>query len=464
MKQRHIFSSEILKACDIRGIVGEELNNDDAYYTGRSFGTSLIRLGLSTCIVGYDGRLSSRKLSDRVIDGLTESGIQVILVGLVPTPVVYFAVNFLKADAGLIVTASHNPPEYNGFKFITCDGPFHGEQIQNFSLLCEQSDFENGIGIVKEMDITEDYISYLYDFLNKSPGKNVSVVWDPGNGASAAVLSAFLKELPGKHKIICGEVDGNFPHHHPDPSREENIRHLKEAILDEGADFGIAFDGDGDRIGVVDGEGFLLYGDQLLTLFARDFLKDNPDETVMSEVKASRFFYDDVAARGGKPLMWKVGHTHQKEKMKKDRIKLAGETSGHIFFAENKGWDDAMFASIKLLNILTDSSKTLTEIRKEFPVYFDSGEIRIVLSTKERLRVISEISSRLREDERSFIDIDGIRVDSSDGFWMMRGSNTQPHITIRCEAASKEGLSDCIRDMKKQLTLSGIDGKKIIGL
>ena len=294
-------------------------------------------------------------------------------------------------------------------------------------------------------------------FLKKSNGKELSIVWDPGNGVSAVLLKPLLEYLPGKHRIICGEVDGTFPNHHPDPSLEENVKMLQEAVIETKADLGISFDGDGDRLGVVDSEGYLLLGDQLLTLYARDLLKGNPSAIIMSEVKASQFFYDDVVAHGGIPVMWKVGHTHQKEKMKQDKILLAGETSGHIFFRENRSYDDAMFAAIKLLNILNHSKKNLTQIRKKFPVYLDSGEIRINLETKIRERIISEISERLILSGRPFVDIDGIRMPCADGFWAIRSSNTQSHLTIRCEASSAAAFDFCLKDIWEQLALSGIE-------
>jgi len=456
MQKKHTFSDEILKACDIRGIVGEELNEKDALFIGRSFGTALVRRNKKSCVVGYDGRLSSPGLTDSLISGLIECGIHVVNIGLVPTPAVYFALAHLEADAGIIVTASHNPAEYNGFKFLTQEGPFHGESLQEFAVMSAGGDFAAGEGSCREQDITDEYIDYLIGFLDLPFQKEISVVWDPGSGAAAAVLAPFLARLPGKHKTICGEVDGTFPHHHPDPSLPENMKHLQEAVKEAGADLGIAFDGDGDRIGVVDSEGVMLYGDQLLVIYARDFLQANPAEPVMSEVKASRFFYDEVKARGGKPVMWKVGHTNQKEKMKEESIQLAGETSGHIFFGENRGYDDALFASVKLLNILSESPLSLTDMRREFPNMYDSGEIRFSLDSAGRERLVTEIRERLAAEGRSFVDLDGIRADCADGFWMLRGSNTQPHITIRCEAATKEGLDACLKDMYGQLELSGI--------
>ncbi len=461
MFKPHIFSSEILKSCDIRGIVGQELHNTDAYFIGRSFGTSLARLGKRNCAVGYDGRLSSPEFSEQVVRGLLDTGIDVINLGLVPTPVVYFSVFYLNINSGLIITASHNPSEYNGFKFLTSEGPFHDSDIQNLALICENANYISGQGTLRRQYIIPEYINYLRSFLKLPFRNDLTIVWDPGNGAIGVVLDLFLEKIPANNIVICGEVDGHFPHHHPDPSLEENVEMLCNKVKETGADLGIAFDGDGDRIAIVDSEGYIFQGDQLLTIFARDFLKQNPGETIMSEVKASKFFYDDVVENGGIPLMWKVGHTNQKEKMKQENIGLAGETSGHIFFRENSAYDDALFAAVKLLNILGSSRKSITEMRKEFPVYHDSGEIRVILGTEERRRVMTEITGRLQKAGRDFIGIDGIRISCGDGFWMIRGSNTQPHLTIRCEAASKPGLEHCLKDMWIQLALSGIKSKTV---
>lgn len=455
----HYFSPEILKECDIRGILGKDLNVEDAYFVGRSFGTSLKRMKIHQCVVGWDGRISSPVLSIQVKKGLNDSGIDVIDIGLVPTPVVYFAVSTLFPGGGIVVTASHNPPEYNGFKFITDRGPFYAEGLRTLALISQKSDFEEGTGSVRIKNVIPEYIDHLAGFLQKPFQKTFSIVWDPGNGAAAVTLPSLLKFIPGKHNIICGEVDGTFPNHHPDPSKETNVKMLQKKVLKTGADFGISFDGDGDRIGVVDSEGYLFQGDQLLTLYARDFLKINPSEKIMSEVKASRFFYDEVTALGGKPIIWKVGHTHQKQKMIEQHIQLAGETSGHFYFNENNGHDDALFAAIKLINFLSSGKESLNEMRKKFPVYHDTGEIRIPLAEVERKRVVSEISRRLTDASRQFIGIDGIRTSCKDGFWLIRGSNTQPDLTIRCEAGGKEGFIECVADLQNQLSLSGITWK-----
>lgn len=455
MSRPHPLSPEILKACDIRGIVGTDFHPKDAYIIGKAFGTSLKRRGFNSCVAGFDGRLSSPDLAERAFRGLAEAGIEVVEMGLAPTPAVYFATTYLEADAGLIVTASHNPAEYNGFKFFTKEGPYHGADLRELGWLCESGDLAEGNGSRRTIDLRAAYVSYLHRFLDLPFQRDPFVVWDPGNGAVGAVIDAFLDKIPGTHRVICAEVDGHFPNHHPDPNLDRNLKMLQGAVVDCGADFGIAFDGDGDRIGVVDGEGSVLHGDQLLTLFARDLLARHPGARVMSEVKASRLFYDEVAACGGTPVMWKVGHTNQKERMRREGIPLAGETSGHIFFAENGGYDDALFAAVKLLNILTRCKRSLIELRKGFPQFFDSGEIRIRLSAVERERLLTETRARLAEIGRVYVDIDGIRADCEDGFWLMRGSNTEPHMTVRCEARSAAGLKSCMNEITNHLRCSG---------
>jgi len=457
MTTHHQLAEDILKACDIRGIVDKNLNVTDARFIARAFGTALFKRGKSSCVIGYDGRHSSAGLCDAAAEGLAQSGIDVTIVGLVPTPAVYFALTQLGADAGVIVTASHNPAEYNGFKFFTAEGPFHGADIQALGAACKRGDFVNGHGSRREIDIVSAYIRYVHSFLELPFERPLHTVWDPGNGAVAALLTPFLERLPGKQSVICGEVNGDFPVHHPDPSLKKNMEPLRKAVLEQGADLGIAFDGDGDRLGLVDGTGYVFQGDQLMVLFARELLRRHPGATVMSEVKASSFFYEDVAAHGGNPLMWKVGHTHQKEKMQSDRILLAGETSGHIFFAENRGYDDALFSAVKLLNILAHSKQSAAQIRESFPVMHDSGEIRIPADSRQREHLVAEIMARLRQEGRKFVEIDGIRAECHDGFWMMRGSNTQPHITIRCEARSKDGLHSCLADLRRQLAGAGVD-------
>ncbi len=458
--KNHIFTKTILKQYDIRGIVDKELNETDAYFAAKSYAKLLHRLNKKSCVVGYDARATSEPYSKEVIKGLTESGIDVTVIGLMPTPVVYFSIQHLNKDAGFIITASHNPPEYNGFKMLTNEGPVWGEQIKELGRIAENGDFieTNKTGKVEYIDVKEDYFQFLLNILKKDNKKELKVCWDAGNGAVAAILDDFVKRLPGTHITICNTIDPTFPNHHPNPEIPENMKMLGEAVVKNKCDFGIGFDGDGDRIGVVDNEGFMLYGDQLLCVIARDYLKDHPGEKVMSEVSASLVLYDDIAQHGGVPVMWKPGHSIQKAKMKEDNIKLAGETSGHIFFGENHNYDDAMYAGIKLINILSNMDTTLANIRKSFPITYTTKKISIKSNDVDKFAVPKQILERLQaEGRRDICTVDGVRVKKADGWWMCRNSSTGPQMTVRCEALSKEGLEKCKAEVKKQLNLSNYD-------
>lgn len=455
----YIFDKSILKQYDIRGIVGETLSEKDAYYAAKSYGTLLQSLGKKSCIIGYDARATSEPYSKEAIKGLTECGIDVVVIGLAPTPMVYFTIQFLKKDAGFIITASHNPPEYNGFKMLTNEDPIWGEDIQKLGEIAKSGNFykSDKIGSVEYKDIKEDYFKFILNVLNKNNKKELSVCWDAGNGAVASIIKDFVKRLPGKHITICDEVDSRFPNHHPNPEIPANMKMLGEAVVKNHCDFGVGFDGDGDRIGVVDGEGYMLYGDQLTCIIARDFLKDHPNEKIMTEVSASLVFEKDVKEHGGIPVIFRPGHSIQKAKMKSDNIKLAGETSGHIFFGENHNYDDALYASMKLMNILANSDETLTDIRKAFPVTYSTKKINIKSNDVDKFKIPEEIAERLKKQGREVNEVEGVRVNKADGWWMCRNSSTSPQMTVRCEALSEKGLEECKKELKEQLNLSNYD-------
>ncbi len=437
----HLFSPEILKACDIRGIWGEQLDESDGYYIGRAFGTMLAKEQKRSVVIGYDGRVTSPQFSQHIIDGLVECGISVTNISLVTTSMLYFALYYLKKEGGIMITASHNPKEYNGCKFVLSDQIFHEDKIKQLGKISESGSFIHSQSrtMVETVDIYPSYLSYILTFL-ESTEKKLKIVFDCGNGSSGVIVRNFSDTVMHDCTIICEEVDGNFPNHHPDPSKKKNMRMLAEEVCRQQADIGIAFDGDGDRIGLVDNTGRIVTGDQTFAIIARDFLKTHPGERVMSEVKMSSLFYKEVEKSGGIGVMWKVGHAYQKEKMKKEGILLAGESSGHIFFAENWGNDDPLFASVKLINLLSHSHESLGEMVDSLVEVYHTGEIRIELPEIERYRLIHEIKERLTEQNVSFNDLDGIRVQKPDGFWVLRGSNTQPHLTIYCEAESEERL------------------------
>jgi len=455
---KHIFNKSILKAYDIRGMVDDEITEKDAYFVGKSYGTLLRMRNLKSCVLGYDGRHTSVPYSKEVVKGLRECGIDVINIGLVPTPMLYFAVKHLKQDAGIVITASHNPANYNGFKMLTDSAPVWDADIQEIGEIAKKGDFIDGEkqGTYEEKDLEKDYLDFLLSNFKKGK-KKLNVVWDAGNGSAGAVLDDLVARLPGKHKTIFSKVDGSFPNHHPDPSIAKNMQDLKREVLDGGYDFGIAFDGDGDRLGIVDDKGFIMYGDELLIILARDFLKKNPGERVLSEVKSSKVLFDDIEKHGGIPFMWKAGHSVIKEKMVEDNIKLAGETSGHMYYGDNHNFDDALYAGIKLLDIMSKSDETISQIRENLPKTFATREIRITVGDEKKFIIPKEIEKRLKSEGRDFVGVDGVRANLKQGWWLVRTSNTQPDLTTRCEALSKKGLEIVKADLKKQLKLSGVD-------
>lgn len=452
----HLLSKKIIKSCDIRGIIDKDLNSMDSYFIGRSFASFLTEHGQTKCVVGRDGRLSSEDFSKQLIKGLLDSGIDVTDIGLVPVGTVYFSLSHLDITASVMVTASHNPAEYNGFKFISNKQPFHGDDLTRLEHICREGAFTVGKGRVQEKDIRAAYIGYVHSFLKDDEPSDLKIVWDPGNGAVASVIKKFTENLPGEHTLICAEVDGNFPNHHPDPSVEKNVKMLKEAILKHEADLGISFDGDGDRLAVVDAEGHLYYGDQLLVLLAQEILEDYPSAVIMSEVKASRFFIDEVESMGGTPLLWKVGHTNQKEKMLEMGIHLAGETSGHFYYKENGNFDDALFTAVKVLQLLYSKPDSLLNMKKRIPVFHDSGEIRVKLHDKNPDMILDGVKRYLDSAGNKYSDVDGIRRESNHGFWIIRKSNTEPHLTVRCEDKFQEGYNESLTLIRELLHSSGL--------
>ncbi|MEQ1688178.1 MAG: phosphomannomutase/phosphoglucomutase, partial [Sphingopyxis sp.] len=343
----HHFHPTMLREYDIRGIVGDTLYAADAHAIGRSFGTLIRRSGGNRVALGYDGRLSSPMLADALSAGLVASGCTVLNIGQAATPMLYFATHHLAADGGIEITGSHNPPDYNGFKFVAHGAPFYGSQIQTLGAMAAAGDWDCGEGAAEQCDVFDAYIDRLVEGFAGGP---VRVGWDAGNGAAGPAVEALVKRLPGEHFTLFTTVDGHFPNHHPDPTEEKNLADLRALVADKKLDFGVAFDGDGDRIGAIDGEGRIIWGDQLLQIYAEMVLKEVPGGTIIADVKASQALFDRVTELGGKPMMWKTGHSLIKAKMKEVGSPLAGEMSGHIFFAHGYyGFDDALFAAVKLI-------------------------------------------------------------------------------------------------------------------
>ena len=451
----------ILREYDIRGIVGDTLTRDGIYAIGRAFGTMAIRHGGRNIAVGYDGRLTSPDLESALVAGLSDAGMTILRIGLAPTPMVYFAIKHLQADGGITITGSHNPSEYNGVKMSLAGRPFFGEDIQALGRLAMSAELASGVGHAEDRAIGDAYIArVLQDF---EPGRPLAVAWDPGNGATADILHKLCKGLPGRHVLINDRVDGRFPAHHPDPTVEANLEQLKDVVAREQCDLGIAFDGDGDRLGVVDHSGRVLWGDQLLLILARAVLKEQPGATIIADVKSSQVLFDEIARLGGKPMMSRTGHSLIKTLMAETGAPLAGEMSGHIFFAHRYyGYDDALYAAVRLLSVLSRSDLTLAGMRDAMPQVVNTPELRIDCPDERKFNVIDEVRARLRDaDGVAIQDVDGVRVSSKEGWWLLRASNTQPALVGRCEAADAAGLDRQIVAMSLQLRQSGIEASQL---
>ncbi|MDZ3838451.1 MAG: phosphomannomutase/phosphoglucomutase [Rhodospirillales bacterium] len=429
-----------LREYDIRGIIGDTLTADHYREIGRAFGTGAIREGGTSVAVGYDGRLTSPELEVALVEGLASTGITVYRIGLGPSPMLYFAVHHLGADGGMMITGSHNPPEYNGIKMSRRGRPFFGDDIRALGTAIADQDYVRGDGRIEDRPVAGAYVERLAADLVF--GRTLRVAWDPGNGAAAAVLRDLCARLPGEHVLINDVVDGTFPAHHPDPTVEENLIQLREEVVRHRCDLGIAFDGDGDRIGVIDEHGRILWGDQLLVLLAGPVLAELPGATIIADVKSSQVFFDEIERLGGKPLMSRTGHSPIKKLMAETGAPLAGEMSGHVFFAHRYyGYDDALYAAVRLLSLLSASSASLGSLRDALPAKVNTPELRIDCPEERKFAVVEEVRGRLKDRPGiSVSDVDGVRVTSADGWWLLRASNTQPVLVGRCEAADGDGL------------------------
>jgi phosphomannomutase len=451
----HQFNPTILREYDIRGIVGSTLNEDDAYALGRTFGSLACDEGARRLAVGRDGRTHSGMLEAALIRGLNDSGIDVLLIGQGPSPMLYFATHYLDVDGGIQVTGSHNPADYNGFKLLLKGRSVFGQEIQAIGRRAASGDWTEGTGTVEQVDVREAYVDRLLEGFS---GKPYRIGWDAGNGAAGPILDMLVDRLPGQHHTIFTNVDGTFPNHHPDPTVEKNLEHLKRLVSDKQLDFGIAFDGDGDRIGAVDGRGRVIWGDQLLMILAGPVLEANPGATLIADVKASQAFFDRVAELGGKPLMWKTGHSLIKSKMKETGAPLAGEMSGHIFFKHRwYGFDDALYAAVRLIEAVSDAGKSLTEIMDAMPKTTATPEMRFQVDESRKFLIIEEVRGRLSADGARVDATDGVRVSTGDGWWLLRASNTQDVLVARAEAADQGGLDRLVAQIDEQLAKSGVE-------
>ncbi len=447
----------ILREYDIRGIVGKTIGETEFYAIGQAFGTQLQLEKGKSVAVGFDGRLSSPSLEAAVIDGLVTTGVRVHRAGLGPSPMCYFASHYLNTDAALMVTGSHNPENYNGIKMTMFGKAFYGAAIDALGTRVSTGDYLTGEGEIVHSSVFQAYVDRLIqDF---SGYKDLRVAWDPGNGAAGEVVKALVERLPGYHFVINGEIDGRFPNHHPDPTVEENLEQLKEYVVKKKCDLGIAFDGDGDRIGVLDGRGRVLWGDQILVILARPILAELPGSMIICDIKASQLFQDEIRRLGGKPLLWKTGHSHLKSKLAETGAPLAGEMSAHIFFKHRYyGYDDAIYSAVRLLSILCSTEESLAEMRDSLPNYVNTPEIRFDCSEDRKFEVVKEVRSRLHDGCGYTVnDIDGVRVENEDGWWLLRASNTQAALVARCESTNEKSLARLKEALVSQLRESGLE-------
>jgi phosphomannomutase/phosphoglucomutase len=435
-----MLSPNIFREYDIRGIADAELPDSGIKLLGQAFGTYLIRRHSRKVNLARDCRLSSDRLHDALLAGLLMAGCEVTDLGIVPTPLLYYSVFHLRSDAGVMITGSHNPSDYNGFKVMHGKSTIHGEEIQKIRRLIETGDFESGAGSVKTFDIATPYVDEIAAQF-KLP-RRVKVVSDAGNGTAGPVFRRILERLNCDSTELFFEMDGHFPNHHPDPTQPENLRHLVTAVLANKADVGLAFDGDSDRLGAVDERGTVLYGDQLMIIYGREILSRKPGATIIGEVKSSQNMYDDLRLHGANAIMWKTGHSLIKARMQETNAELAGEMSGHMFFADRYyGFDDAIYAACRLLEIVANSGQPLSSQLSDLPPTFATPEIRVDCPDASKFAIVSAVRERFQRDY-DVIAIDGARIDFGKGWGLVRASNTQPVLVLRFEAQSPQLLAE----------------------
>ncbi|MBI1824732.1 MAG: phosphomannomutase/phosphoglucomutase [Nitrospirae bacterium] len=443
----------IFREYDIRGVFNQdELSLETALLLGKAIGTKLRRKNILRMTVGRDVRKSSDQLYDALLKGLLSTGVHVVDVGICPTPLLYFSLYHLDIQGGVMITGSHNPPEYNGFKICVGKETIHGEEIQSLYRMASSQDFITGQGTQSAEEIISPYISHLISsFPGLKGGHGLKVVIDSGNATAGLVAPELFKKFGLNLIEMYSEIDGNFPNHHPDPTVEKNLRELIQVVKKENADVGIAYDGDSDRIGVVDEKGNILWGDKLLILYARDILKHQPKATIVSEVKCSHLLYEDIQSRGGTGVMWKAGHSLIKAKMKETKAALGGEMSGHIFFADRYyGFDDAIYASCRLLEILITEKKKLSTLLSDLPETFSTPEIRVDCPDATKFEIVKRLREHLSSVHK-IIDVDGVRVLFDDGWGLVRASNTQPILVLRFEATTRKRLTEIQHEIESAL-------------
>jgi len=451
----HVFDSTLLREYDVRGVVGETLFPGDAWALGRAFGSLARDRGAQAIAVGYDGRHSSPMLAEALTAGLVASGVDAIDVGRGPTPMLYFACHALKVEGGVMVTGSHNPPSYNGFKLTLHGAPFYGADIRELGKIAATADYRCGGGRIAQAAVYESYVARVLEGMTGQ--RSLKVAWDAGNGAMGEAMASVAARLPGRHILLNERIDGDFPSHHPDPTVPDNLAQLQATVLREGCDLGVAFDGDGDRLGVIDSKGRILWGDQVLLYLARDVLARRPGAMVIGDIKCSQLLFDGIAALGGQPLMWKTGHSLIKAEMKRRSAILAGEMSGHFFLADEYfGYDDGLYAAVRLISILQGAANSLADFKDSLPAVANTPEIRVTCPEDRKRQVVEEVKARQLAKGREVVDIDGVRVNGADGWWLLRASNTQDVVVVRCEAADAGGLQVLEGEVRQELEACGL--------
>ena len=450
----HVLSPAILREYDIRGTVGRNLAPADATAIGRSFATRIRAAGGTRVAVGRDGRLSSPDLETALVAGLVAGGVDVVRIGLGPTPMLYFAEATLGVDAGIHVTGSHNPRDDNGFKMVLGHRSFYGADVLDLARIAAAGQWSEGAGSVTQADVLGDYVGRL---LAGYAGGTFRIGWDCGNGAAGPAVERLVAQLPGEHHLLHTAVDGRFPNHHPDPTEEANLADLKALVREHGLDFGIAFDGDGDRIGAVDGAGRVLWGDQLLGLLIAPILAELPGATVVADVKSSQYVFDRIAELGGRAIMGATGHSPMKEAMLAHDAPIAGELSGHIFFGHRwYGFDDALYAAVQLIRAVHLSGQSLTRLRDAMPPFVSTPDLRFPVDPAVKADVIERVRARLDAAGASVVAIDGVRVTTPQGWWLLRASNTQDMLTVRAEARSQAALDALLAEVDAHLAACGV--------
>jgi phosphomannomutase/phosphoglucomutase len=444
---------QIFREYDIRGVVDKDLTPDIVKTLGQGFGTRMAHLGRKELVVGRDGRLSSKTFKEALVEGLISTGCHVIDIGLCPTPVYYFSIFHLDKDGGMMVTGSHNPPEFNGFKVSVGKSTIFGEEIQNLRRLIEKEEFVVGKGYVSNEEISRPYQDYFKKNIHIE--KKMRVVIDAGNGTGGVVAGPLLRDLGCEVEELYCEVDGRFPNHFPDPTIPGNLKDLIDRVKKNQADAGIGYDGDADRIGVVDDQGNIIWGDQLMILFSREILKYKKGAVFVAEVKCSQNLFNDIEKHGGKAIMWRTGHSLIEEKMREEKAALGGEMSGHIFFADRYfGYDDAIYASCRLIELLSKTDRKLSTLLSDVPKTFITPEIRVDCADEIKFKVVEKVKEELRKDY-PVIDVDGVRAKFEDGWGLVRASNTQPALVLRFEALTQDRLTE-IRDLVEKKVKSAV--------